>query len=79
MLNNSEADHMIWIPDVKRADECTHPDEEGLVSQSVASLRQVLDGDSVGTVAGWVVHAVLLEGTQEAHQAAMSVDTGISL
>lgn len=36
-----------------------HPNKERLVSQSVASLRQVLNGHSVGAVAGWVVHAVL--------------------
>lgn len=36
-----------------------HPDEDGLISEAVASLRQILDGNSVGTVAGWVVHAVL--------------------
>lgn len=36
-----------------------HPNKDGLVSQSVAALRQVLNGDSVRTVAGRVVHAVL--------------------
>lgn len=41
--------------------QSTHPNKEGLVSQSVAALRQVLNGHSVGTVAGWVVHAVLLQ------------------
>lgn len=42
-----------------------HPDKERLVSQSVAPLRQVLNGDSVGAVAGRVVHA-LLPGLVEA-------------
>lgn len=49
----------------------THPNKERLVSQSVASLRQVLDGNPVGAVAGWVVHAVLLRGTIQDHQAAI--------
>ncbi len=49
----------------------THPDKEGLVSQSVASLREVLDGNPVGAVAGWVVHAVLLQGITEDHKAAI--------
>lgn len=36
-----------------------HPNEDGLISESVASLRQVLDGHSVRAVAGWVVHVML--------------------
>ena len=42
--------------------QSSHPNKDGLVSQSVAALRQVLNGDSVRTVAGRVVHAVLLDG-----------------
>lgn len=38
----------------------TNPNEDGLISESVASLRQVLDGHSVRAVAGWVVHVMLL-------------------
>lgn len=52
----------------------TNPNEDGLISESVASLRQVLDGHSVRAVAGWVVHVMLLneegkdtvEGNQKA-------------
>lgn len=36
-----------------------HSNKDGLVSQSVAPLRQVLDGYSVRAVAGWVVHPML--------------------
>lgn len=36
-----------------------HPNKDGLISKSVASLRQVLNRNSVRAVAGWVVHAVL--------------------
>lgn len=36
-----------------------HPNKEGLVSQSVASLRQILNGNPVGAVAGWVIHTML--------------------
>lgn len=48
-----------------------HPNKESLVSQSVASLRQVLNGNSVGAVAGWVVQAMFLQGRIEDHKAAI--------
>lgn len=48
----------------------THPDKEGFVSQSVASLGEVLNGDPVGAVAGRLVHVLLLQGTQEHREAA---------
>lgn len=40
-----------------------HSDKDGLISKSVTPLRQVLDGDFVRTVAGWVIHAVILQHT----------------
>lgn len=51
--------------------QSSHPNKDGLVSQPVASLRQVLNGNSVGAVAGGVVHAVLLRRTTENHKAAI--------
>lgn len=46
-----------------------HPDKEGLVSQPVASLGEVLNGHPVGAVAGRVVHVLLLQGTKEHREA----------
>ena len=44
----------------------THPDEEYLVSESVAALREILDGHFLGTVTGGVItHIVVLQERRE--------------
>lgn len=43
----------------------THPDKDGLIPESVASLGQVLNRHSVRAIAGWIIQAMLLHERHE--------------